>query len=231
MTEKEWVDIVSRLITVVFERMTGWPVMFLSIAFILRGELGSLLARVSQAKVSHTGVDVSFTGQVQSTGSLEKGLVAIANPTPNFRDPKLQFNTSNVVRSREALIRRDLEQLQLNTPTDATVDLLVNHLALTQCAAAAERLYRLIFGSQIAILKCLNTRTDSPEAPIRAIYGEAKGRYPAFYESYSFEEYIQFLVSWELITVTADHKYKITETGREFLGYMVSLGLSDEKGG
>jgi len=67
-----------------------------------------------------------------------------------------QASISVTIRNQQQRIRNELIKLALINDKDEAIDVLVQHLAMSQLYHAAERLYRLIFGSQIAILRHLN---------------------------------------------------------------------------
>ena len=66
------------------------------------------------------------------------------------------FDVPPIVRQQEQIIIGELTKLKLDANRQETIDILVKHLAVTQIYLIAERVYRTIFGSQIALLKYLN---------------------------------------------------------------------------
>ena len=93
-----------------------------------------------------------------------------------------------------------------------------------------ERHYIAMFGSQIALLKRLNE-----VGPIglsidmaQLIYNEAARNYPDIYKSYSFEQWLNFLLHTGLV-MRQENKLTITPYGNGFLQYIVLRQLSEIK--
>jgi hypothetical protein len=109
--------------------------------------------------------------------------------------------------------------------------LLIRHLAVYQLLYAAEQLYRVIFGSQIALLKAMNTSAGGgcPRAVIEVVYNSAKARYPELYPKYSVGRYIDYLVTQNLIATKNGEWFEITEGGRGFLKWMIDQRLREDK--
>ncbi len=55
------------------------------------------------------------------------------------------------------------------------------------------------------------------------LYEDAKTNYPSWYQDYSFEQWLGFLRSFNLVT-QKDSRYFITVAGREFLKYLIAVG-------
>jgi hypothetical protein len=87
--------------------------------------------------------------------------------------------------------------------------------------------YSNIFSSQINALDALNSRAVT--------YEEAKEMFTKLQEEkepfreWTLQKYLNFLVVWGFIARTQDG-YEITETGRNFLNFLVSNGLSKDRG-
>ena len=97
-----------------------------------------------------------------------------------------QVSISVTIRKQQQRIRDELIKLALINDKDEAIDVLVQHLAMSQLYHAAERLYRLIFGSQIAILRHLNLCGRFGYSRDLRFYDMAKIKYPELYEKYSF---------------------------------------------
>jgi hypothetical protein len=95
----------------------------------------------------------------------------------------------------------------------------------TQIYLDFERIYRLIFGSQIDILKSLRMAGIIGEPTSNLIFSfVVTQRMYSLLSSWSFTQYISFLSSSNLITFK-DDKYFITEKGNGFLTYIEFLNL------
>jgi len=134
-----------------------------------------------------------------------------------------------IVQEQEKIIQESLKKLNLNGNQNETVNILVRHLAVAQLCLRAESIYRTIFGSQIILLKFLNTVGSGTKAELLQFYENAKNHFPALYETYPFEQYLQYMLLRVLIT-TEDHEhYFITFAGKEFLKWITEMSLSEDK--
>ena len=121
----------------------------------------------------------------------------------------------------------------MNTPEMlAIADPQTRERALSTFAAAMmvswtfEKIEAGIWGSQIQLLQSLNT---APAGITREwikenFFDVAQKQFPAWYSSYSFDQYLGFLSSFNLIA--AGPMVAITEHGREYLVWRVRLGKS-----
>jgi hypothetical protein len=132
-----------------------------------------------------------------------------------------------IVREQEKLIKADIERLKI-TPSELT-DLLIKHLAVCQLVLRAEFLYRTIFGSQIALLKAANMFGPRDREQMLQFYDAAKNKFPLLYQSYSFEQYLQYLLLQGLLMQEASGKYVITMAGKEFLKWLAEVGATENK--
>ena len=105
-------------------------------------------------------------------------------------------------------------------------------MAVVQAVAAAEKAYRLIFGSQLLLLRALNVGGPKTDSDIRPFYERAKKKNPKFYGAYPYEDWRDFLLDQMLIVHDENlDVYGINRNGRGFLGWITNQGLSEEKAG
>lgn len=197
--------------------------------WIYHGKVEALKERLELAKEQEAAAVVTAVAQPQARpaeGGLESNAAA---RTDQQLDPLQRPNVSPLVMAQEARIRADLAKLHLNEKPEKAVDLIIEHLAISQLLHAAERLYRLIFGSQIAVLNHLNLSGSATEEQIQEFYNRASLRFPGLYSKYSFKEYLGFLKSQSLIATEDNANYTITLAGKMFLQWMVANGISDAK--
>ena len=211
------------------ERLLGWPVMTLLALLLFRKPVAALLNRVHTVKAGKEGftLDASIIAATIQTGTkVEVGL----RPTEAEQRLKEVENVAVpvIVQEQEKFIRADLQKMELDVDSQ-TVNLLVRHLAMTQLVAAAEQIYRTIFGSQIALLKHLNTVGHVPIAHISALYEAAKSRFPDLYATYTLPQYLNYLVTQRLIGTDDQQNYYITIRGGEFLKWMTTARVTENK--
>lgn len=96
-----------------------------------------------------------------------------------------------------------------------------------------ERIYSLIYGSQIDILQKLNIAYPGNLfiSEIYNSYSSAVSIYQAL-KDYGFENYLSFLKSSELVNFNSpklEEKINLTDKGKKFLSYLISEGLNLKK--
>jgi hypothetical protein len=117
-----------------------------------------------------------------------------------------------------------------NMPEDQKRDLLIRVLAQAQLEAAFERIYNLIFGSQIVALRRLNEAGRVSVEGSRAFFEPYTRQYPQIYNNYSFEQWANFLKNVGLV-VQNGNLFEITDLGRDFLIYITARRLTENKPG
>jgi hypothetical protein len=223
--------------TEILLKYLSWPVAFIIVAIfaillfrrtfqelLQRGglKIGKDLLSIDVATAAAAVSDQSETAPIEKSLSINPD----SEPDPRLAQVK-RPNVSVIIREQEARIRADLDKLKLED--NEAVELLIQHLASTQLFLAAERLYRIIFGSQISVLKHLNLNSPANRVKMQTFYDEAKEKYPQIYEPYPFEAYINFLKTQNLVNTPDDINYSITQLGKEFLQWMVVEGRTEEK--
>lgn len=94
-----------------------------------------------------------------------------------------------------------------------------------------ERTYNFIFGSQILLLERLNSSPLSMD-DLKQFYERARDAFPEIYKNYTFEQWLNFLESFTLITRTQDGSlFAITPRARGFLRYIIDNGYTTQKAG
>jgi len=151
------------------------------------------------------------------------------SPSPS---PELQrVLESALLIEREESVREQLETLKIGHGPDYDPDLirLISHFSFS---LEFERTYSLIWGSQIDTLQLLNSR-EAAGAHIDTVhiyYEHASLDYPDAYERYTYEEWLDFLVTSKLVSLT-ENNVTITVQGREFLKWMINEGRNLTKSG
>ena len=128
-------------------------------------------------------------------------------------------------RLQENAIMEDLEQQSL---TDSkTIEVLIRHLAGTQIELIFNEIHYYIWGSQVELLQHLNSSPGCPAEELKVFYNLATSRSPnptEFISSRTFEQYLQFLTSYNLIT-ELEGFYHISQAGRDFLVFLTAKGV------
>ncbi len=209
----------------------AWPLAALAalVFFVLlyRRQIGAFLERAES--IGKGGIKAYPKEIAQSqTGAPAPATEALApNPAGSTGSAVQKLKTEDLLREldtplileRDKFIREDLERLE--NPADRE-KVLIRHLAGSNVVREFERVYGLIFGSQIGALEDLNSAGHEglPVERIQAFYNDAVARYPAMYERLTFEEWIGFLKLSVLIQ-DSENGYAITLWGHEFLIHLV----------
>lgn len=191
----------------------AWPAVVLLLAIIVlvmfRRPIASLLDRTK--KVGKGGIE-TFEGQPAQPTEERKGIEEFLR----------RFDSPLLVEA-ERLILNDLKERKIEDAPDRERALL-RSLASTNIILHFERVHGLMWASQLACLRYLNTIDHGAEQKeLAPIYEHAKSEYPAWYENQTFERWLAFLRAYNLIT-EREERLVITVAGREFLKYLVAAG-------
>jgi hypothetical protein len=202
-----------------------WPIAVVAfgVFFVLlfRAQIAGFLTRVKS--VGRHGVStLAPAGQ----HSIEQQADA---PTSKEVQELLQSFDSPSLLHQERVLIADLQARGLDSSSDTT-KVLVRHLAKTRLNLGCEFVYRLIFGSQIALLKNINTMGGGmSEADAHQYYQAVASAYPDIFPADQPEPYLDFLVRQSLL-FPKDRHFLITDFGREFLVWLAQCGASENKG-
>ena len=121
------------------------------------------------------------------------------------------------------------ERLETGDAETKAAALLRQELANTQHALYHERVYRVLWGTQIALLQALNERLDGLSMlEVMTTYltkhNKAAQTVSASYKR-DFASFIKFLVDEGLIEFAQLARYAITDLGRGFLTYLTLQGI------
>jgi hypothetical protein len=193
----------------------AWPLALVIIVIffmiLFRRQIGNLIPHIR--KIGRNGLETHPPQLLQKES--EDRL-----PTKDFMR---EFDNA-VWRAQEDLIKKDLEDKNLSI--EGKINYLTKKLAVTSLARSFEFIYSSIWGSQIQILKLMNSQNGVPIEVIKPFYDLASNNYPVVFTNYPFEKYMDFLAVHGLILKKNDLSF-ITEYGREFLAFLVYTGKSE----
>ena len=192
----------------------AWPAVVVTVGVMFRREFGRFIDRTREIGLGGTRVVAQPSRPQTAAGGVGPGSAPqIVGRGPD--DPVVQF--------AERQLR---ETLNLDAAGDPSlrVKMVLGTAAQISIAWLCERAYSNIFGSQIAALHFLNTQPSAHRDVIRVNYDAAATSNPLFYEHYSFDQWLGFLVSQGLVAVEGEH-VSITDLGRIFLQYLVQQRL------
>jgi hypothetical protein len=199
-----------------------WPLVIIIIAFIFRGSITQLIQRVKSVKGVGFGLDTSDvkSKEVQQQKSKDLQLQKLESELNLFnKQTREQF---------QAAIKKESEWDKVDDFKNK-FEVLLRYSEALYIVLFFERIYNLIFGSQIGILKHLNSSNGVPLADVKNIYKDTIQKNNDNLKNYPFESYWGFLESRGLVVIEDKNIAKITWIGRDFLKYLIDNGLNDQK--
>lgn len=194
-----------------------WPILVLIVVLLIKKPIVDLINRIT--KIGHGGTSLEAEQQ-KSAGKQEKRQVSnVDRALGLFRPETVEFFRTAV-----------LQETNLdNIPTDnEKTELLLNYSIAIYIIKHYEMIYNAIYGSQLMILQQLNTFAFENNETLKRYYNYAVEQSPKFYDNYPYEDYIEFLYSFNLI-VEEEDRVKITILGIDFLKYITETGKSLNK--
>jgi len=226
----------------IIEHVINWPIVALALGLIFRKPLTALVSRINSIK--GPGFDLSApphaaSAQTESKESPPEGVIGSGATETAVTPATMSSGVAAVVLEKReavqnfakgiAIVDEDVEKIKsqlaaLDMPLDSeeTAIVLIRHLAATQLAVRCERTLRVIFGSQLLALHLMNNSGVQAEDTVRAIFENARAAEPQFYGSYSFDDWIGFLIKEVTVIKSEQGRYGITVYGSIFLQYAVA---------
>jgi len=192
----------------------GWPALGILVVLLFRKEVGAFIGRIS--KIGREGVEAAPAQQtitaaplVPPVGTLKKNLLPAYHPLAD---------------KVEAFVRAAIPQAQQNTGQSIDQILIDGYVAVA-AALLLEKPYQQIFGSQIAALEYLGQNGgDAPTATIKqGFYDAAVASWPAIYQNYGFDQWLHYLVAYNLVQVIGT-QMTLTAEGQAFVPYLNQQG-------
>jgi hypothetical protein len=230
-------------------KIVAWPGVVVWLVWYLRDEVKRAFARVTE--VGLTGA--KFAPPSEQTPALPTGGV---NLTPRDHQSGSPVIGAPVVQSANhagsgspglqqyiSVTTAFISQDQLDPSIQATrselptkigpdqkdqIEALLYLSASLNVQLAHERNYNAIFGSQLQLLAQMNVDVGVQPIIAQAVYDAAKSANPEVYRSFTFEQWIGFLLGG-VITIAPNGNYVLTHYGRGFLKYILDRHLSVNK--
>ncbi len=200
-----------------------WPLVVIIIFLILRKPLKDFINRIKSIGFKGTGIETEIPKKQSSDeGSpFEKLIKEI--PNKNLERIQSNFNPETLEVFRKAVLNEsNVDSFKTHEEREKV---LFSYSQMIYLIMQFNRIYTLIYGSQIRILERLNSSKNETLDSIMPFFDEAKRNDPKFYENYPFKNYLEFLTSYGLIQIEANSVI-ITPIGRDFFKYIVESGFS-----
>lgn len=185
-----------------------WPILVLIILLFVRKSIMSLIDRIT--KIGHGSASFEVEQQ-KSARKQEKEYVSNV-------DKVLGLFRTNTIEYFKKDVLQDINIASVDTDSEK-VDILLNYSIAIHIIRYYEMIYNSIYGSQLLILQQLNSDSYETIETVKRYYKLSVEKYPIFYEKYSYENYLDFLFSFNLITIDKI-QMNITIIGVDFLKYI-----------
>jgi len=211
-------------------KILAWPIaviiIVLMVVLILKKSIIDILSRVTKLKYGDTVAEVSKSLQDKAEQSL-LGQSQSDRPNENIERALGLFSQSTLDRAK-TFIENESGIHEIND-INFKVETLIKYSEALYLILSFESIYNMIFGSQLYILDYVNTDRSQTKNDLRSFYDAAKDKYPDFYNSYSYDDYFEFLINHELIAINSTNCCEITWLGRDFLKYLVETAKTINK--
>lgn len=202
----------------------GWPfAVFLIVVFIslmFRRQLAGLIDRATRIDRTGISAEVNVESQQKTSPQNREAIESLL----------AEVGGSPVVTEKENVIRANIENRGVTIEEGELVDVLIKHLALSQIILEFEQIYNLIFGSQIHLLKALNSSFQQglPVESLNEHFEYFRSLSPAPSDTWTVELYSNLLITRRLIDIRENRLY-LTGYGLEFLLWMTRNGRAESK--
>ncbi len=182
-------------------RVIVWPIVTLIGLALFKDNVAEFIDRIEEGEMPG-GVKVKAPHQELSLQS-DKGIVqSSSEPSSDQLDI--------IVKEKEVAIN-SLKNSQ---------EFLVDRLARAEIDLDFERIYNLIFSSQIELLSKLLTLSPVEFSYVEEHYRILRRTYKKAYRDWDVATYIKFLLNQKLIDIDEVARISITDKGRAFVSYL-----------
>jgi hypothetical protein len=210
-----WLEFVKVLVPL------GWPIVTVIVTLLLKGEIFTFLRTILQRNFEFE-LPGGFKGKVDAA---EQQKSADQNPAAKELTEAAPNPSQSPALNR---IVTELQNALTKIDKQARETTLVRALAETRLRAGHEFLYNRIFGSQISALKRLNEIGQATVDDARQFFKPYAEQFPQLYSKYGFDKWAGFLESNGLV-VQKDGLMEISDFGRDFLVYLTTMRLPENK--
>lgn len=203
----------------------AWPIVIGVIAWIFRSNIGGVLGHLP--KVLDRVRELPGGTKLCPAEEEQQARLGVVTSRPSLELKQIPgLGRTPAIEMRERAILSLLDEIN----EDERVSRLTRALAESCLSTAFERIYRIIYGSQISMLRLLNENPHFREHHVRDFFSRVKDRFPEIYANYTFDRWLDFLKTAQL-AVQIEDRLQISDVGRDFLTYLTLQGLPEAKPG
>lgn len=195
-----------------------WPLLVFIIVLLFLKPLKALINRITN--IGYGDKSIQASNQIAADEEATREWSRVERALGLFRPETIEMF--------ENAVKKETSYEDLPTAQEK-IERLKNYSVILYVIKHFESIYSSIFGSQIRILEKLNTLNPETTESLKVFYDNAKERYPDFYEDYTYEQYLNFLFSFNLIRED-EGKVSLTILGIDFLKYLAETNKNLYKG-
>lgn len=210
-----------------------YPLVIISVVFYFREELKGLLQKIRSFSYGDATLNLNEIDQQKGeniTETIQSGNKHILEDEDGniryWEDSVIdQYNKSvfDLYKSI-VIVQLKLSEEEYNS-TDKRLKRLINYSTVTLLERTFERLYGVIYGSQIKMIQQLNHAGEEGlyKTSTDFYYKSAVNEFPELYQTHrlDIEAYYKFLIINQLISLKdSGQKYIITDFGKEFIKWL-----------
>ncbi len=216
------INLLQEIVSII--QILAWPLVVLIIFLILKTPIKNFINRIKGIGYKDTHIDAGLPTKQEGDTPIEKLSKDKSNASI---DKILNLFAPETVKSLKEAVIKESDLNTFKTP-DEREQVLLSYSQVIYLIMHFNKIYNIIYGSQIRILQRLNASVFETKDTLRPFYDDAKSAFPKMYESYSYDSYINFLLINFLI-IEEGKSIKITILGKDFLKYIVESSYSFEK--
>lgn len=210
--------------------LTSWPFVVFLIFFALKKHIMGILTKIREdLRVKDNKFSLGDSNQPDIQNSTQDKLFDIPATTsdkklkkrkteydlPELPDTGLKAYTLEI----ENKLKKDLAESPYKK-----IDIMVRDSTNYRIATEFERIYRIIFGSQIRLLRHLEAAKTLTKNEVAKFFKQEKRKMPD--SNVELEPWIKFLQSQGLVEYK-DGQYTITNKGQAFIAYLALFNYED----
>ena len=172
---------------------------------------------------------ISHIISITNTQTQKQQSTNVLQPVNNDTVQELidRIGNSVVIADIENNIKKELVEKGFDI-TGETTKVLLRHLAGSQLLLTFEKINIAIFGSQIRLLRLLNSSDGISEEDVSQYYSKVRLQFSEILNSWELGDYLSFLYSSMLI-IKQDNNIYITNLGVEYLVWITKNRIKEDK--
>lgn len=205
----------------------AWPLIILIMFLLLKVPISEFIKNIKRIGYGDAAIETGSPTKQQDEDDTS-AIGSLSKDTSNANVDKVSGMFSEETMEVFADFVKNETLLDSLTTAEEKQDVLFKYSKIIYLIMYFNRIYNDIFGSQLRLLQKLNSSANENLGTLRVYYDYAKSTFPSIYEDYSYESYMEYLLSFNLI-VNENGAIKITWLGKDFLKYLIEIGRTFEK--